>query len=493
VTVDAYNAAAATITPPAFGLCEPAFYEISYAVAGSLPSTLVTLPPGALTATPFAWLWNGMKYEATAAGVCANGQRTPASAAVQFAAAGLPAAPPTPQASYQGGGSAAITWGRPSSDGGSEILGYHMSCVDVLLGGGTLRQTVMGAYVYAASFSGLTQPAAYSCTVAAFNRLGSSLPSAPSSVFATVPPTQAPTSVAVTGKSSSAFTLTWAVPGSAGWVDGYKATCAGAATVGPRTYLGATTATTGTLGFTGLAAGTQYSCTVVAFNSAGSGPASSPPATDTTNGACFPADTLVVLPSGARRRMGDLTVGDQVLSVDAAGALTWSPVFAFPHFITDGTFFPFKRIRTANATLTLSDDHYVLLANPRVRGLWSARTAVPARQVQVGDSMWVASAAGQGCEVARVVAVDDVLAQGLVAPFTMTGTLVAGGVVASSYTDMFGSEARMHAYAWRGRRVWRHAPWALRAFHACKWASPWMLGVADRYRAVLRLLGTPMS
>src|SRR5216683_282928 len=75
----------------------------------------------------------------------------------------------------------------------------------------------------------------------------------------------APTGLAVTGTTSSSVSLSWTAP--AGTVTGYDVYSSGS-------QVGTVTGRTDTL--TGLAASTRYTFTVAAFNSAGTGPQSSP-------------------------------------------------------------------------------------------------------------------------------------------------------------------------------------------------------------------------
>ena len=51
--------------------------------------------------------------------------------------------------------------------------------------------------------------------------------------------------------------------------------------------------------------------------------------------------------------------------------------------------------------------------------------------------------------------------------------------------DMFGSEARMHAFSAIGRALWRLAPSALRALHRAGWSPAIAFGTARAVRAVL--------
>jgi hypothetical protein len=117
---------------------------------------------------------------------------------------------------------------------------------------------------------------------------------------------------------------------------------------------------------------------------------------------------------------------------------------------------------------------------------------VPARDVRIGDVLWVVSGADAGAALAPspVVGVADVMAEGIVNPLTLAGTLVVDGVAASVYVDMLGSEARMHALCGAWRAMWRLAPWALKALHRAGWAPPAAMGLGRATRAVLVATGS---
>jgi hypothetical protein len=59
------------------------------------------------------------------------------------------------------------------------------------------------------------------------------------------------------------------------------------------------------------------------------------------------------------------------------------------------------------------------------------------------------------------------------------GNIVIDGVVASSYTNMLGSEGNMHAVTAAGRALYRIAPSLFRYVHAKRMAEPVSLAIGS--------------
>lgn len=147
------------------------------------------------------------------------------------------------------------------------------------------------------------------------------------------------------------------------------------------------------------------------------------------SGGCFSEETTVETSSGARVRLADLRVGDRVLALDlASGRLTYSEVLLFldrdPLQRRE-----FLRLRTAGGrSLTVTPSHLLLVQDAGRR----PPQAVFAARVRLGDLVLVP--AGDGApQTDTVVAIEEVLMQGVFAPLTREGTIVADGVVASCY------------------------------------------------------------
>lgn len=99
-------------------------------------------------------------------------------------------------------------WAAPTSDGGSAITGYTLSC------SGLSSQSV-GASTYNYRYTGLTNGTSYTFSITADNAIGSSTPA----VFRTVQPGNKPgpvQSLTVTRTNATTATLNWTAPSSDG-------------------------------------------------------------------------------------------------------------------------------------------------------------------------------------------------------------------------------------------------------------------------------------
>lgn len=196
--------------------------------------------------------------------------------------------------------------------------------------------------------------------------------------------------------------------------------------------------------------------------------------------ACFPGDATVTLEGGASRAMSELQVGDRVRVLRADGSSAFEDVYFFDHQVGGGAN-AFVRIALAGgAALELSGGHFV-----PVGASLAAATMKRARDVAAGDVLLVLPA---GAAAARAVAVESVAAvtkAGLFAPVTASGTVVVGGVVASTYSDwvldpLFDALGAPHKLPAAMHAV--HAPlrlaYALLGARAMRALSPLVSGVA---------------
>ena len=202
---------------------------------------------------------------------------------------------------------------------------------------------------------------------------------------------------------------------------------------------------------------------------------------------CFPASSGLELENGVSRRMDEIAIGDRVLTVDSSGVVVPSAIYIMPHAQKYGTFV-FKRISTdSNHTLTVSPDHYVLMADLRQGGTWVHRRSVPAGRVRVGGMVWVLDRKKNALKHTTVINISNVWDTGIYAPLTLTGTIVVDGIVASVYSTMLGSESMMHSICGFGRYLWLASPQLFKFLHSVGVAAPLSFSVGLVAKALLKL------
>ncbi len=165
--------------------------------------------PGILTAT-IGGLTNGMEYRFSVSAVNSVGEG-PASQYMACVVGAVPSAPLGLSASV-GNGSITISWKEPASNGGSDVLSYHvwrssngMSSIIADLGDST---TFNDGSVVPGTF--------YNYSLTASNLIGTSVPAGPLGAFAVVTPS-APSGLVVSQVAASIL-VSWNVPASDGGI-----------------------------------------------------------------------------------------------------------------------------------------------------------------------------------------------------------------------------------------------------------------------------------
>lgn len=134
---------------------------------------------------------------------------------------------------------------------------------------------------------------------------------------------------------------------------------------------------------------------------------------------CFSGENYVELEGGASIQMKDLSVGDLVKT--ASGS--FESVYTFGHYDekVQATFVQLFS-ESLDKPLELTADHMVFLNGKDV--------PAPARSLLVGDSLLLSDG-----KTADIVSVKEVTRLGAYAPFTASGSIVVGNVVASNYVS----------------------------------------------------------
>jgi len=196
-----------------------------------------------------------------------------------------PDAPTIGTATKTGTSTASLTFFAPTSDGGRAITGYTATSLP-----GSITATGTSSPL---NFTGLSSGTQYTFTVTATNPIGTSSPSAASNAVTTdyVNPNApgAPTIGTATKTGSTTATVAYTAPGSNGGfaITSYTAISTPGAITGSVSQAGS-----GTITVTGLTPGQDYTFTVLATNSQGSGVNSSSSNQITTDAAA-PSAPLV--------------------------------------------------------------------------------------------------------------------------------------------------------------------------------------------------------
>eukprot|EP00095_Tigriopus_kingsejongensis_P007705 maker-scaffold142_size315517-snap-gene-2.22 protein:Tk07705 transcript:maker-scaffold142_size315517-snap-gene-2.22-mRNA-1 annotation:"sonic hedgehog protein" len=155
-------------------------------------------------------------------------------------------------------------------------------------------------------------------------------------------------------------------------------------------------------------------------------------ATDSSMGGCFPARSWVRTRDGSQRPLEHLSIGEQVLSADAKGQLSYSPVITFLH--QDGSRNQtFLRLTTDTGhSLTVTPKHLVFIRDPESATIRSSM----AKSVLIGEELLIHRPGSRRMQQAKVTGISVVLRRGIYAPLTTHGTVLINDVLASSYSHI---------------------------------------------------------
>ena len=156
------------------------------------------------------------------------------------------------------------------------------------------------------------------------------------------------------------------------------------------------------------------------------------------HGGCFSADTEAVLADGRRRRFDQLRRGDVVRAVDETGALVDSEVILWLDRDPAERRLYHRISTAAGRVLRVTPGHLLwqldaASAAAGNRSLGAARVTF-ARRLIAGDYLLVVDGGRLTAELVTSVTVEEV--QGVYAPLTRHGTVIANGAVASCYAQV---------------------------------------------------------
>ncbi|EDV95045.1 protein hedgehog [Drosophila grimshawi] len=145
---------------------------------------------------------------------------------------------------------------------------------------------------------------------------------------------------------------------------------------------------------------------------------------------CFTPESTAQLESGAKKPLGELAIGDRVLSMDAKGQAVYSEVILFMDRNLE-QMETFVQLHTdGGAVLTVTPAHLITVWQPERQTL----DFVFADHVEeLNYVLVVDDATGGELRPQRVLRVSSVRRRGVVAPLTREGTIVVNSVAASCY------------------------------------------------------------
>ena len=172
---------------------------------------------------------------------------------------------------------------------------------------------------------------------------------------------------------------------------------------------------------------------------------------ESDTGGCYPGSAIVCDITGRRRRMDSLQAGEKV-QVITSNEIRTEPVITFIHYQPDVVQKFLKITTKKKKILNITEDHLLFVEKT------GQPTAIPARDVEVGDTVYVKGK--HGIEKDAVQGISAVYEKGVYAPVTLSGTILVNDVHTSCYFDVLSHE-------------WSHR--AMGIARAVHYVSPWML------------------
>ncbi|XP_074611604.1 uncharacterized protein LOC141866090 isoform X4 [Acropora palmata] len=169
------------------------------------------------------------------------------------------------------------------------------------------------------------------------------------------------------------------------------------------------------------------------------------------SGGCYPASATFVDVAGRRRQMESLLVGEEVKVITNKG-VTSKPVITFIHRQPD-LFQEFLQITTLRykKILKITEDHLIFVEKN------GKEAAIPARDVKIGDMVYVKVEGQEMLEKDAVQGVSIVFERGVYAPVTLSGTILVNDVNTSCYFDVL-SHVWFHRAMGAARAVYHLSP-----------------------------------
>ena len=150
-----------------------------------------------------------------------------------------------------------------------------------------------------------------------------------------------------------------------------------------------------------------------------------------SNGGCYPGSAIIYDSNSRARRIESLQVGDKVLVI-TKNDIQSDSVITFIHRQPEVVEEFLKIVTTKEKILLITADHLLFLE------LMGQATAIPARDVKIGDTVYVRGSHGSEKDLVR--SISTVYEKGAYAPVTLSGTILVNDVHTSCYFDVLSHE-----------------------------------------------------
>jgi len=150
---------------------------------------------------------------------------------------------------------------------------------------------------------------------------------------------------------------------------------------------------------------------------------------------CFPGFSVVTVKDSSKLKlMQELKIGDEILCYDSSkNELVYSPVFMFGHRNQD-QISSYLEITTADGKIFISEKHLIFRQDES-----GDQEAIFAEDIRPGDKIYQTNATKDQTNnlvPKPVVSVRMLTCKGVYAPFTLTGTVIVDGTLASCYANV---------------------------------------------------------
>ena len=148
-------------------------------------------------------------------------------------------------------------------------------------------------------------------------------------------------------------------------------------------------------------------------------------------GGCYPGSAIIYDSNSRARPIESLQVGDKVLTITKNGIKS-DTVITFIHRQPEIVEEFLKIVTKKKKILPITADHLLFVE------LMGQATAIPARDVKIGDTVYVRGS--HGSEKDLVQSISTVYEKGAYAPVTLSGTILVNDVHTSCYFDVLSHE-----------------------------------------------------